>query len=626
MPKVPRTGHGRGATTSGRECATLPRVTYRMVSRLVAVLAMVVCLPGTASAQYSFVERIARYDVDITVQPSGRMHVVETIDYVFPNPRHGLLRKLRVKFRHTDTHDRVYPVSNVRVTGSPGTPLETEVENDGAYRVIRVGDPDRTITGAHRYVVTYDLDGALNRFEGHDELYWNAVGPDWDVLIERSTVRVRAEAAISAVNCYAGPLDSRFPCRRSVADGRSATFEHGLIAPRQAMTIAVALPERYAAKPGPLLRERWSARKAFAVNETTVPVAAVVLLVGLGGVGLLLWRRSRDLVYAGQVPGLEPAGGVDGVTQPAPVFGDRAGPVEWSPEDMPPGLMGLVLDEEVHTLDVTATIVDLATRGHLVIEELPRQGLFRKRDWRLSRVQPPEGERLTAWESETLRGLFHLGSNVQLSDLKRRFHPYLKDVKQGLYDEAMRRGWFTRKPDQVRGLWFGLGVAAVATGGVATYVLARWTTFGLTGLALVLVGLVLLAVHRRMPFRTGKGSAAYARALGFKRYLATAEAEQLRAEEKAGVFARYLPYAIVLGETERWAKVFKDLGLPPQQHMGWYAGPSGWSFDDFNDSMDAFSSSTSSTVASTPGSSGGSGFGGGGSSGGGGGGGGGGSW
>jgi uncharacterized membrane protein YgcG len=598
-----------------------------MVSRLLCALALVLCLPGTANAQFQFTEHIERYDVDVTIQRSGRMHVVETIDYVFVAPRHGLLRKLRVAFRHDDRFDRVYPVSDVHVTGSRDTPLDTKLENDGAYRVVRVGDPDETITGQHRYVLTYDVDGAINRFEGHDELYWNVVGPDWDVPIVRSTVTVHAEAAISAATCAAGVVGTALPCRSASFEGRTATFAHGVLGPRAAMTFAVALPGLYAAKPGPLLRERWSLRRAFAVNDTTVPTATAVLAIGLVAIAALLWGRSRDLVYSGQVPGLEPAGGAEGTTRRAPVLGDRAGPVEWSPEDMPPGLMGLVLDEEVHTLDVTATIVDLAARGHLVIEELPRRGLFRRRDWRLSRIDPPEGERLTSWESETMRGLFHLGSNVRLSDLKNTFHPYLTKVRLGLYDDAMRRGWFTRRPDEVRGLWFGLGVSAVVAGGAATYVLAQWTTFGIVGLAFVLLGLVLLSVHRRMPFRTAKGSAALARALGFKRYLATAEADQLRDEEKAGVFARYLPYAIVLGETERWAKVFKDLGLPPQQHVSWYAGPSGWSFDDFNDSMDAFSSSAASTVTSTPGSSGGSGFSGGGaSSGGGGGGGGGGSW
>ena len=600
------------------------------ITRLGAVLALVAlaCLPGgSASAQPRlFGEHIARYDVHVTVERSGRMHVVETIDYVFSQPRHGLLRKIRTKYRHTGTHDRVYPVSNVRVTGSPGTPLQTKLENEGDYRIVRVGDPDRTITGQHRYVLSYDVQGAVNRFEGHDELYWNVLGPEWTVLIAQATVRVTADAEFSASNCFAGSVGSTLPCRSTTLDGTTATFGHTLLPPFQAMTVALALPHGYAATPGPLLRERWTAEKAFRVNGTTVPLALAVLLAGLGGVVLLLRRHARDRVYAGQVPGLEPAAGMDVATDQAPVWGDRAGPVEWSPGDVPPGLMGLLLDEEVHTLDVTATVVDLAVRGHLVIEELPRRGLFRKRNWRLSRIASPDDDPLTPWERKTLSGLFATGSNVELDDLKNQFHVHLPAVKRELYDEAMRRGWFTRRPDRVRGLWFGVGVAVTALGAGLTWVLARWTTFGIVGLAAVVPGLALLALHRRMPFRTAKGSAALARALGFRRYLATAEAEQLRAEEKAGVFARYLPYAVVLGEADRWAKVFKDLGLPPQQYAGWYHGPSGWTFDDFNDSMDAFSASTSSTIASTPGSRGSSGFGGGGSAGGGGGGGGGGSW
>ena len=37
------------------------------------------------------------------------------------------------------------------------------------------------------------------------------------------------------------------------------------------------------------------------------------------------------------------------------------------------------------------------------------------------------------------------------------------------------------------------------------------------------------------------------------------EAEQLRFEERADVFSRYLPYAVVFGETDRWAHAFAGL-------------------------------------------------------------------
>jgi uncharacterized membrane protein len=121
-------------------------------------------------------------------------------------------------------------------------------------------------------------------------------------------------------------------------------------------------------------------------------------------------------------------------------------------------------------------------------------------------------------------------------------------------------------------------------------------------------------------------------AKGFRDYIRTAEANQLRFEEGADIFSRYLPYAIVFGEAERWVRVFGPLAAGAAAATGsnvgpvWYSGPNGWDASHFSDSLTGFTSSVSSTIAaSTASSSGGSGFSGG-SSGGGGGGGGGGSW
>jgi uncharacterized membrane protein len=213
-----------------------------------------------------------------------------------------------------------------------------------------------------------------------------------------------------------------------------------------------------------------------------------------------------------------------------------------------------------------------------------------------------------------------------VSSLKRTFHPSLVRVQEALYGDVVRRRWFARSPAKERSVWHGRGVVLTLAGGGATYVLARYTHLGLVGLPVVVAGLLLVAFGHRMPARTAKGSAALARALGFKRYLATAEAEQLRFEEREGIFARYLPYAIVLGEAEHWANVFHDLGDQQAANLYWYTGPSGWSPVHFTDSFGAVSNATSGTLAATPASSGHSGGGGGGFSGGGGGGGGGGSW
>ena len=100
--------------------------------------------------------------------------------------------------------------------------------------------------------------------------------------------------------------------------------------------------------------------------------------------------------------------------------------------------------------------------------------------------------------------------------------------------------------------------------------------------------------------------------------------------EQENVFARYLPFAIVFGCVDKWAKAFEGIaGAAEAATSGWYSSSRPFQVAAFTAGMSNFSSSVTSTISSSPSSSGssggGSGFSGG-SSGGGGGGGGGGSW
>ena len=129
-----------------------------------------------------------------------------------------------------------------------------------------------------------------------------------------------------------------------------------------------------------------------------------------------------------------------------------------------------------------------------------------------------------------------------------------------------------------------------------------------------------------MPRRTAKGTGTLRRVQGFRRFIEESEKERARFAERQNLFSEYLPYAVVFGATDKWARAFAGIdGQLPQTN--WYVGSYGYfTLGSFNDSMDGFATTTSGTITSTPSGSGSSGFGGGGFSGGGGGGGGGGSW
>src|SRR4029079_9828405 len=118
------------------------------------------------------------------------------------------------------------------------------------------------------------------------------------------------------------------------------------------------------------------------------------------------------------------------------------------------------------------------------------------------------------------------------------------------------------------------------------------------GIAVTALGATLFLLARRMPARTAKGSAVLAQARGFREYVRTAEAEQLRFEEAADIFSRYLPYAVVFGETERWVRVFGPLAASSGAvaGVGWYAGPNGWDPTHFGGAMAGFTYTASTTL------------------------------
>ncbi|HET9946418.1 MAG TPA: DUF2207 domain-containing protein [Actinomycetes bacterium] len=593
---------------------------------LVGALAVLAATP----AQAAFGETILSYDVTLTVLRDGDLQVSETIEYDFgAGQRHGIFRDIPTRVPYDQKDDRLYELDDVRVTSPTGAPAGVDRSESAGVTSLRIGDPDKTVTGRHVYDIDYTVHGALNAFEDHDELYWNAIGDRWDVPILAATVAVDLPAAPTQVACFAGYTGSSLPC--GTVETRGATVhmsQPGGLGPYSAFTVVAGLPKSAVTATGPILEERWTVQGALTPTPLTGTLAGLILLPGLVLLTWLVATKGRDRRFAGVTPGVVGQGGAE--QEPVPVVGAGPVAVQFSPpEGLRPGQMGTLLDERANVLDVTATIVDLAVRGHLRIEEQPRKGLFRSRDWLLVKLPGGKGD-LVEYERLLYSGLFQSGDQVLLSSLKQKFAARLARVQSALYTNVTSEGWFRGRPDKVRGRWQIAGVAVAVAGGWLTFFLGRRLHWAPVGIALTLIGVLLFILARRMPARTAKGSAMLAQARGFREYIRTAEAEQLRFEERADIFSRYLPFAVVFGEADRWVKVFGPLAAAAAgtaaASPAWYSGPHGWSSDDFSDSLDGFTSSTSGTIAaSTPSSSGGSGFSGG-SSGGGGGGGGGGSW
>ncbi len=580
------------------------------------------------AAAQSGIEQILNYEVTWEIEADGDVLVTELIRYDFgPNERRGIFRDIPYRFTYDDTHDRVLRIEEVSVNTSVGAPSDLDLSTEGDQFRIRVGDPDVLITGIHTYRIGYRVVGAMNRFEGdHDELFLNAIGPGWDVLIRNASVNVSAPEAFEEITCFSGSPGSRRSCDNASLNGSRASFFEETIVPGQVLTPVLALPLGVVDVQPPLLEERWSLLRAFSLTPFTIGAAAVLLIGGIGTVSRLIWVHGRDRRFVGSAVNVA-FGTEDDQTRRVPLFessDDSA--IEFAPpEDALPGQMGTLVDEVAHPLDVTATIIDLAVRGYLSVEEIEGEGWFAKDDWRLKRLKETDIS-LHEYERELLDGLFEDGDDVLLSDLKTKFVKRLKAVQDDLYRDVVANGWFRRRPDQVRSSWVATGIVTLIVGVVATVLLAMFTTWALIGIPIAVAGLMVAIASNAMPRRTAKGTGMMRRVLGFQRAIATAERDTARWAEQQGIFSKYLPYAIVFGLTDRWAKAFEGLDEEFTGAGGWYISQRPFTTLAFASMIGDFSTTTAGTIVATPSSSGGSGFGGGGFAGGGMGGGGGGSW
>ncbi|MCK9487428.1 MAG: DUF2207 domain-containing protein [Dehalococcoidia bacterium] len=606
-------------------------IVRRATSMLVfaGILALVLLVAPASSATAQVGERIHRYEVTVRIATNGDVEILESIDYDFGSAeRRGILRDLPMRFRYDDTYDRIYELDVIEVTASGGASARYAVEDieNGVTR-IRVGDPDETVKGLHTYMLLYRVRGALNHFDSHDEFYWNAIGTGWGVPIDAAMVTVHAPAAIDAARCFAGPFESRLECDAASARDQSARFVHEGLGPYEGVSVVVGFPTGVVTPaPEPILEERWSLARAFTISPQTLIATGVVLVVALGAIARLLWTTGRDRRWRGSVVDAT-FGTATGEAGRVPLFEGGPYPVEYTPPaGLRPGEIGALHDEVVHPIDLTATIIDLATRGYLTIEEVEeRQFLRTKQDWKLHRQK--RSDDLEEFERLLLDGLFESGDEVMISDLQEKFVDRLNEVKEAMYALMVEQGWYRRSPERTRNVWLGAGIVVLLMSIALVVAAAAFTRWALVPVPLVIGGIVLIGAHGMTPARTPQGTAMLRRIRGFERFITSAEVYRARFAEQASLFYDYLPYAIVFGATDGWAKAFEGLDDVPAPT--WYQGAGGvnaFNIAAFSSSMQSFAVSSAGTIASTPGGSGSSGFGGGGFSGGGGGGGGGGSW
>ncbi len=593
---------------------------WSVVAAFTLALVPLALLPAEARADGEN-WRITDYTVVAKVDEHGNTGVTLSIDFDFGNdPGHGpyLTFPLRQAIADDPDHWRMLDMTIGQVSSPSGADAAVQTDTQDGNLLVRVGSEGHTFTGVQSYRVDYTIRGLIapqQASSGLDEFNWSAVGPAWEVPIDAAKVTLTGPVDVTRTACFRGSSFT-IPCQ-AASKGRTATFTTEGIGNGSGMQVVAGFPSGTFTGADARLERRYGVGNMFPITPWTAGVAGVLSALGLAAVFRRTRRSARDQVYLGLTPGMVPAPGQEAS------IGHQSGDVPVAvqftpPQGARPGELGTLTDATADNRDISATIIDLAVRGHLSIAQTGR------RDWTFTRHDG--GDKLLGYESRLLNRMFSAGGEVTTDDLKdSRYAGLLSDTKDALYRRvATDRRWFTANPSVVRGLAFAAGIGLVALG-VGVGFLFGLFGWGLVGAAGVVTGLAVMAMNNRFGSRTAAGSAVLAQTRGFELYLRTAEADQIRFEEGIDVFSRYLPYAIMFGVAERWTRVFSQLAEQGRYTFDtpWYRGYGyGFSYHRFASSMDSLAGTmTSSLQSATAATSGGSGFSGGGGFGGGGGGG-----
>ncbi len=579
-------------------------------------------VPGNLSAHEAGDDRSYEYaaiETTLEVLPDTTFRVSEKQTYDFSGHYHKGYRNI--------PHDKIDRITDVVVRDAKtGMPLEYSGDvldkNDpkswGKYTYSNSGGEtviewyyDATDT-MRTWTLEYVVHGGISFYDEFDELYWN-VFTSYDVPVRRATATVilpedAPAGGVMHATGYRG--DSQIP--GSIVDQRTFFFSDENFTPHEDYTVAAGWPL------GIIDRSVYR-REVF---WRLVPyVLAVLIFLAAVIYCIFYWLyHERWNVGRGTI-----------ISQYEP------------PRGLRPAMAEVIMREGTSHRTWPATIIDLAVRGFLVIEEDVSD--FEKKHTFLAKLMPKHyivkevsgssKETLGISEQRLLEVLFSLGEFFSTRDLSKKmpstqriFAEKMKKLSPVVYEETERTtGAYAVGLSREHNAWpfialIILGVIGIYLALVLAVVFNGWLFVPFS----ILESFLLIHYVRKYEARLNhEGNVLKEEILGFKLYLETAEKYRLQ-NLTPETFEKFLPYAMVFGVEKKWAKAFDSLNMTAP---AWYHG--GVSHNGFTSSSgvssfspSSFASGFSASFASSFATSSGTGAsGGGGSSGGGGGGGGG---
>lgn len=511
-----------------------------------AFLAIFLCILAGSAAAKSW--RIADFQDDIVVNQNGSAIVTERISLAFVGQWNGIHRLIPIEYPGPSGTNYELFLEVQSVTDGEGSKLKYESSITNGERDLKIYIPGAVDT-TRTVEITYRVRNGTRFFKDYDEFYWNVTGNDWPVPIDHAgaTVHFPDSAAGSLrAQAFTGVYGSSE--RNATAEVNGAETQFATSAPlpmRGGLTIDIYVPKEILNEPGALTSVLW-----FLGGNPII----FLPLVTFAGMFVLWWYKGRD-----------------------PDPGMSVAPMYEPPPGISPAEAGTLLEDRIHPRDITSTMVDLAVRGYIKIEETAEKVLlFTHKDYIFHLLKPREqwGADLAPHERVMLENVFAGGADTRLSDLKNRFYTAVPIIREDIMSALKNKGIYLLDPESANGYSIAAGIGIVVPFAVLLYL--GWTNFLNSIPLLILCGVISIVIWwlfaRVMTAKTVKGARAYIAVLGFQEFMNRVDGDRLR-KMPPTTFEKYLPYAMALGVEHHWAQAFAGIIQDPPQ---WYVGPGGY--------------------------------------------------
>ncbi len=477
------------------------------------------------------------WNVDIVINPDGSMDVTETQTLNFQGaPFEFGFRSIPVGRQGNNDGIRDVSVREGNLifersfSNRPGT-FEV-IDEGGETRINWYFEP---ALGNHTYTFNYTVDGAVRLGapeEGSgDQLFWTVIPSDHPARVDRSRITVTLPEGVypqrfidtneHLVAAYINDSQTDNVLINVSDDERVITFEsQQALMPGYSLDVRVQFPHGLLALPTP----DWQAaeQRDDVIGLGVIALSILLLVVGPLGVVLLWYTRGRDPQLGIVVP--------DYITEP--------------PDELPPAMVGSLVDERVDMQDIMSTLVDLAHRGYLTMEESKRK------NYTFTRTNKSD-RNLREYEKTLLNGIFRGKESRTLDSLRYKFADKIPVLRNIIIDDLVKEGYLPGSPQSVRNGYmvmavgvFGLGILSLFFLGVFLGSNAGLVCFPV--IAFVATAVALFIAARHMPRKTAKGAEATAKWNAFKTYLKNIK-EYADLENTSEIFDKYLAYAIAFG-------------------------------------------------------------------------------